>query len=89
MAGEIIFIGAGVLFFGAAAISEWNSSRCSSNEAWFHDWVRNNDIPEQQHDYDNGRYTVTSATFACRYCKEIRQLTIHDTKPNNVDYSYD
>ncbi len=87
---EIIFIGGGLLFIGAALASEWNSARCSSQEAWFHDWVRDMTVPPVERDYkdNNATYILTTATIECRYCKERKQVEISDTKPvDNTDYA--
>lgn len=85
MAAEIIFIGTGVTFFTFAAISEWNSSRCSSKEAWFHDWKRDDSCAETTYDYTSGSHSYTSVwgMFECIYCKERRNMRLSTTEPES------
>lgn len=89
MTAEFIFIASGVLFFGSVFILEWRNSRCTSDKAWFHDWVRDNNATETEHPYESngGRYVATYAKFDCQHCQETRSMRISSTEPHyEMDY---
>ena len=75
---EIILIGIPTMLFGVGIMNAWKESRCTSNDAWFHDWVRDDKVPEKVE--KKGYHTKTSATFQCHYCSERQERVIEDTE---------
>ena len=85
MAAEIVLIGSIATFFTAVAINEWKSSRCSSKEAWFHNWKQDDSCVETTQHYTIGShsYTATWKMFECEYCRERRNIRISTTEPES------
>lgn len=78
------------MFLGALSVKHWNESRCTSSEAWFHDWIKTGKKTTYGYESDGQRFTATRATMKCRYCNAEKDMVIADTKPEErVDFGDD
>jgi len=83
MTTEFLIIGVPFLLFGKGILNAWCESRCTSNDVWFHDWLKNDTIPETVIKYEHSTHTKTLATFRCRFCYQQKEMVISDTKEDD------
>lgn len=89
MAG-LLFFGGYTLFLGVLSVQSWNESRCTSKEAWFHNWINTGKERTVRYEKDGQEYTTTSATMKCSYCNVERDMVIADTgAEKSVDFGDD